>query len=202
MILVNSIIASLIATIYLFKSTSAVTSGSISHLFEHSQHDDIELETMFANYVRQHGKSYLNSLKEYQLRRIIFKNNLAKIQKMNRKDLGSAKYGINKFSDMTDAEFKSSLGYKEMTIKRDSKEIPFEELWVELLKEEGKTEEELLISMPHSFDWRDHNGTVTNVKNQGSCGSCWSFATTGTIEGQYKINLNKSVSLSEQGRCF
>merc|ERR1712157_478031 len=48
-----------------------------------------------------------------------------------------------------------------------------------------------------SVDWTT-KGAVTPIKNQGQCGSCWAFSTTGGAEGQNFLVNNKLSSFSEQ----
>jgi C1A family cysteine protease len=89
--------------------------------------------------------------------------------------------GINQFADMTQEEFRvKHLGYT-MSKKLSStvSEVPS------------------AVALPDAVDWRAKNA-VGPVKNQGQCGGCWSFSTTGAIEGAWAIATGQLLSLSEQ----
>merc|ERR1719204_596446 len=112
----------------------------------------------------------------------IFKDNMEKI-KEHSKGGHSWTMGITQFSDMTTKEFKEYISCG--SLKHKSSKMMFDAPvnW----NKTAKT----------SVDWVA-KGAVTPVKNQGGCGSCWAFSTTGAIEGRYFIAKGTLNSLSEQ----
>jgi len=92
--------------------------------------------------------------------------------------------GVNAFTDLTSKEFSDLyLGYR----PRNNEYSRSQNLHV-------APQNQVLAS---SLDWRT-SGAVTPIKDQGQCGSCWSFSTTGSVEGANKIKSGNLVSLSEQ----
>merc|ERR1719335_336132 len=118
------------------------------------------------------------------MRFAIFKANVDHIEAVNKKGL-SYKLGINQFAHLTAAEFAlQHTGFQKPANPWGS--LPS----LGTHKFSGK-------APPASVDW-SKKGAVTPVKNQGQCGSCWSFSTTGALEGAWEIATGKLVSISEQ----
>lgn len=139
----------------------------------------------FESYAKEHGKQY-SSVEEYKMRQRIFEDKLADIKRHNQDPSQTYKKGVNQFTDRTDEEFRRLLGY-DMGIASASK----------AKRVESKFTYTATAPLPQAVDWRK-SGVVTPVKDQGECGSCWSFATAETVESYFALATGQLAVLSEQ----
>ena len=138
----------------------------------------------FEKFVQKFEKKYEES--EFRNRLEIFTENFNKILQHNREaESGNRSYylGIGPFADMTVNEYSNSFLNPYFT--RGA-------VGCDEFKYTSSMD-----SVPTRMDWREHNA-VTDVKDQGQCGSCWSFSTTGAVEGLVSIKQNDLTPLSEQ----
>lgn len=135
--------------------------------------------------MRFHNKTY-ESREEHAVRFQNFISNVEKINKHNTEG-HSYSFGLTPFADMSQYEFA-------MFIKRGNGGGFVENRSIE--KSYAKSSS---VASCDSVDWVS-KGSVTPVKNQGQCGSCWSFSTTGSVESRCYINGKSSTleSLSEE----
>lgn len=152
---------------------------SSSILFGADDHDYAGWH-VFQQFVQQYNKTYADE-KEMKRRYQIFRVNMKTARMLQDNEQGTAKYGPTEFIDMTQEEFRQSFltpEWKDVGYPTHKATIP-------------------KVTVPDSWDWRSR-GAVTEVKNQGYCGSCWAFSVTGNVEGQWAVKKGKLLSLSEQ----
>jgi len=144
-----------------------------------------EYEYLFNKWTQQHSKKY-SSPQETVHRYNIFKANMVHIRTQNAAKK-SFTLAMNQFGDLTNAEFRAQYnGF-----------VPLDN---EFLRSQNYANLFDVVT-PDTKDWVDE-GKVTDVKDQGQCGSCWAFSSTGSLEAAYAISNNvtkdKLISLSEQ----
>jgi len=119
------------------------------------------------------------SASEHNSRKLTYDANVAYIKKRNAEN-NTFTLGVNQFADMTQKEFAEKM----LRPFKQTRKLNYQKL-------------EMLNPEAEGIDWREQ-GAVTPVKNQGQCGSCWSFSTTGAVEGCVAIASGNLTALSEQ----
>mmetsp|Transcript_9359 Transcript_9359/g.16081 ORF Transcript_9359/g.16081 Transcript_9359/m.16081 type:complete len:356 (+) Transcript_9359:105-1172(+) len=149
------------------------------------------LAELFDVWVAKHGKSYMDSnalgaKEEYTKRLGIFTTNwhfVAKLAEMKMNETWVLSFD-GPLMDLHTHEFEKMLGYVRPETSPNALTEPTGFKYAD-------------AEIAGAIDWRE-KGAVTEVKDQGQCGSCWAFSTTGSVEGVNFLHTGKLVSLSEQ----
>lgn len=135
----------------------------------------------YNTFLAQYHRNYDHD--EYHKRFPIFMENMKYVEYLNQ-EYEDVTFELNQFFDYTPSEFDSHFkGFKTANYFGRSHGCG--------------SYNTMERSVPDSWDWRDHDA-VTSVKNQGQCGSCWSFSSAGAMEGAWAISTGQLVNLSEQ----
>lgn len=137
-------------------------------------------EKSFLSWMRTNNNIYTGD--EYHFRFGIYLANSQYVQQFNRRNNKSYKIGLNKFACLTPQEAKSLLGVPVSRNFNGQKVAP-------KLK--------ITDDIPDRIDWRE-KGAVYDVQDQGSCGSCWAFATIQAQESSHAIATGELIGLSQQ----
>jgi cathepsin L len=106
--------------------------------------------------------------------------------------------GHNHFSDLTEDEFARQYNLGKYSNAEYAKLKAQEQLTTTTTDSTSSQTRRLdTLNLPDYVNWVQMGG-VTPVKNQGACGSCWAFSTTGALEGAKFVQTGELVALSEQ----
>lgn len=157
--------------------TATAFIGLKSTLCDNTSVVSSHVEQNFIEHIAAHGISYGTS-EEYKFRLAIFAQKDAEYEKINADPSNTFTVGHNHFSTWTDAEYKKLLGFR-------GQQAPSNVTYLDA------------SNLTDAVDWRT-KGAVNAVKNQGQCGSCWTFSAISAFEGHHFIKTGKLESFAEQ----
>eukprot|EP00250_Pteridium_aquilinum_P007808 c17454_g1_i1 orf=309-1724(-) len=181
-------------TIALLPSVPASDDAALGSIASFSA-DDLRtpqgIASVFNSWLELFPRAYSSHEQERNRRLQIFSDNLRYVHLHNLQN-ASYKLGLNKFADLSNQEFKA-LYFGSSPRQQWRRHLQHGLLQAAIPSFLHGVDD----AIPSSLDWRAA-GSVTKVKDQGTCGSCWAFSTTAAIEGINHIMTGNLVALSEQ----
>jgi len=163
---------------------------SAAHAMRPASKNSDAVPALFGAFLSQYGKAYASG--EYARRHAVFKRNARLVTDLNEKHAGRASFKGNQFLDMTVDEVLSFRGGKAKGSSRERRSADHRQ-------HVSAHELSDAVSVPTDFDWRTARpGSVSPVKDQAMCGSCWAYGLTEPIESIQAIRTGKLVELPEQ----
>lgn len=158
---------------------------------------ELSSEYSFGQYVQDFAKAYEGA--EYDRRKLIFEGRLTQVLTHNARADATWRQGVNDLSDWTDDEIRK---YKKGLDKTRLYSVAKEQ---ELAKMKTAPRDEISSvqkkreALPAAWDWRDVEPAVLSpIKDQASCGSCWSFAATEVMETNIAMETGTLLELAPQ----
>ena len=144
-------------------------------------------EAAFRHWLTVNARPYATSQPSVFAEKMsVFQANALHVHEHNSNPHATFSLHLNEFADLTFEEFQTNhLGYKPHLSLGDANQARIPDF------------RHADVSVPDEIDWTTL-GAVTPVKNQGACGSCWAFSTTGAIEGADYLTTKKLRVISEQ----
>lgn len=200
-----AVVGTVAAVVALAGFNSSSGAGSMGGRNLQAAPSDNEDNKAFQGFVTKHNRNYLTK-EEYNARLKIFSDNLGIIRKHDAAAEGY-KIGLNKFADLSPAEFEKMMGFKPLEESNttalndkflDTSDDPAEEFVDnDTVEDDDTITGRGLQSYPASLDWRTL-GVLNPIRNQGSCGSCFTFSAVSSLEALYKVKKGSLPQLSEQ----
>lgn len=145
----------------------------------------------FAAFVQSRGRTYREGSEEYQARKTLYEHRKTAAEAQNKRSNRRWTARVNDMFDWTAVETRGLFGWKSQARPGQSS------AGVQVFLEHGKSAKVNVSAFPAEKDWT-HLNSLSHIRNQGACGSCWAIAASTTLETHWEHHLKTNRTFSAQ----